>query len=174
MRYRWSVLILAAFVGASASAADRGLPEGRSVHRLSISHSAADHVNYLLYVPPAYAKDASSDWPLILFLHGSEQRGDDPSLLQDLALLGFAEKSGDFPFVAVIPQCPPNVHCPPDREECPGLSGIDASYRPGPRLSHRIQHGRLRNVADGRGFSPHVRRHRPDLRHERPFRRFRA
>jgi predicted peptidase len=113
MRYRWPVLILAVAVGASVSAADKGLPEGRSVHRLSVSHAAADHVNYLLYVPPAYARDATSDWPLILFLHGSEQRGDDPSLLNDLALLSFAEKSGDFPFVAVLPQCPPNVHWSP-------------------------------------------------------------
>jgi predicted peptidase len=113
MRCRWSVLIFAAVVGATASAGDKGLPEGRSVHRLSVSDSAADHVNYLLYVPPAYARDASSDWPLILFLHGSEQRGDNPSLLNDLALLSFAEKSGDFPFVAVMPQCPPNVHWSP-------------------------------------------------------------
>ena len=105
--------MLAAAVAASASAADRGLPQGRSVHRLSIVGAAADHVNYLLYVPPAYAQDAISDWPLILFLHGSEQRGDDPALLERLALLRFAEESTDFPFIAVIPQCPPNVYWSP-------------------------------------------------------------
>jgi predicted peptidase len=113
MRCRWSGVLLAAVVAASASAADKGLPEGRSVHRLFLANAAADHVNYLLYVPRSYAQDTASDWPLILFLHGSEQRGDNPALLQDLALLTFAEDSGDFPFVAVIPQCPPNIHWPP-------------------------------------------------------------
>jgi predicted peptidase len=113
MRCRWSGVLLAAVVAASASAADKGLPEGRSVHRLFLANAAADHVNYLLYVPRSYAQDTGSDWPLILFLHGSEQRGDNPALLQDLALLTFAEDSGDFPFVAVIPQCPPNIHWPP-------------------------------------------------------------
>ncbi len=113
MRCGWSALILAAVVAVSASAADSGLPEGCSVHRLSLADPVAGHVNYLLYVPHSYAQDASSDWPLILFLHGSEQRGDDPALLQNFTLLTFAEKTGDFPFVAVIPQCPPNVHWSP-------------------------------------------------------------
>ena len=112
-----SAVTLAVLLGAAAlvpvSAADRGLPIGRSVHRLSLHNPVADHVNYLLYVPPGYAQDTTSDWPLILFLHGSEQRGDDPSLLDDMALLAFAEKARDFPFVAVIPQCPLNTHWPP-------------------------------------------------------------
>lgn len=112
-----SAVTLAVLLGAAAlvpvSAADRGLPIGRSVHRLSLHDPVADHVNYLLYVPPGYAQDTTSDWPLILFLHGSEQRGDDPSLLDDMALLAFAEKARDFPFVAVIPQCPLNTHWPP-------------------------------------------------------------
>jgi predicted peptidase len=113
MKPGWPGLILAALIATSASAADKGLPMGRSVHRLSLAHSIADHVNYLLYIPRSYARDAAAEWPLILFLHGSEQRGDDPALLQDLSLLTFAEKLGDFPFVAVIPQCPRNMHWPP-------------------------------------------------------------
>ena len=115
MRCRLSAVIVTAVlaVSVSASAADRGLPTGRSVHRLSLHDAVADHANYLLYVPPAYARDSTSDWPLILFLHGSEQRGDDPSLLDDMALLAFAEKARDFPFVAVIPQCPRGTHWPP-------------------------------------------------------------
>ena len=119
MRLRLPVLVLAAFLAAGAlvtvdaSAADRGLPAGRSMHRLSLHDPLADHVNYLLYVPPAYARETASQWPLILFLHGSEQRGDDPRMLQDLALLAFAEKNNDFPFITIIPQCPSNTHWPP-------------------------------------------------------------
>jgi len=113
MRYRLPALLLAALVAVGAPAADRGLPAGRSVHRLSLHDPLTDHVNYLLYLPPDYARGAVSQWPLILFLHGSEQRGDDPRMLQDMALLAFAEKNKDFPFITIIPQCPSNTHWPP-------------------------------------------------------------
>ena len=113
MRHRWSCIILAALIAASASAVDNGPPLGRSVHRLSLRDPLADYVNYLLYVPQSYSQSPASDWPLILFLHGSEQRGDDPALLDDMALLAFAKEDGDFPFVAVIPQCPRNTYWPP-------------------------------------------------------------
>ena len=113
MRHRWSCVILAVLIATSASAADNGPPLGRSLHRLSLHDPLADHVNYLLYVPQSYTQSPSADWPLILFLHGSEQRGDDPALLDDMALLAFAKEAGDFPFVAVIPQCPRNTYWPP-------------------------------------------------------------
>ncbi len=113
MRYRCASLILAVLAAAAASGADHGLPAGRSVHRLPLRGLVADHVNYLLYVPPAYSQGPAEDWPLIVFLHGSEQRGDDPWLLNDMALLAFADKAGDFPFVAVFPQCPANIRWPP-------------------------------------------------------------
>ena len=119
MRYRSWGMILAAMVAAfasataSASAMDKGVLVGRSIHRLPLHDPLTDHVNYLLYVPPSYSRGPVSEWPLILFLHGSEQRGDDPELLQDMALLAFAEKAGDFPFIAVFPQCPQNIHWPP-------------------------------------------------------------
>ena len=113
MRYGCTCLILAALVATSAGGADHGLPVGRSVHRLPLRSRLADHVNYLLYVPPAYSQGPAQGWPLIVFLHGSEQRGDDPGLLTDMAFLAFAEQAGDFPFVAVVPQCPANIHWPP-------------------------------------------------------------
>jgi predicted peptidase len=107
------IVLLAVLLAAGASAADKGLPVGRSMHRLPLHDPLMDHVNYLLYVPPAYARGASHRWPLILFLHGSEQRGDDPRVLQDMALLAVAEKIRDFPFITIIPQCPSNTLWPP-------------------------------------------------------------
>jgi predicted peptidase len=109
MRRAWPAFILAALVAASASAADAAPPVGRSLHRLVLHDPRAGHVNYLLYVPRSYPENPASVWPLIIFLHGSEQRGDDPSLLDDMALLAFADKQGDFPFIAVVPQCPRNT-----------------------------------------------------------------
>ena len=113
MRYRILVVLLAVLAAAVASAGDRGIPSGSSMHRLSVHDRLTDHVNYILYLPPSYYREASSRWPLILFLHGSEQRGDDPRVLQDMALLAFAGKNNDFPFITIIPQCPSNTHWPP-------------------------------------------------------------
>ena len=104
-----AALLLAAAV--SAHAADRGLSPGRSAHRLVLHDEPDDHVNYLLYVPSG--NPPGGGWPTILFLHGSEQRGDNPSMLEDLAILAFADRGGGFPFVAILPQCPPGEHWSP-------------------------------------------------------------
>lgn len=111
MRSRWLAVFLVIGVGAFAHSADRGLPAGRSAHRLVLHGQADDHVNYLLYVPPG--AQPAAGWPTILFLHGSEQRGDDPSMLEDLAILTFADRVGGFPFVAILPQAPRGEHWSP-------------------------------------------------------------
>ncbi len=113
MRNPWLGMIIVLLAATAASPAGAEPSVGRSVHRLWLEDPLTDHVNYLLYVPLSYASGPASDWPLILFLHGSEQRGDDPALLDDMALLAFAREDGDFPFVAVIPQCPRNTYWPP-------------------------------------------------------------
>ncbi|HET6450612.1 MAG TPA: prolyl oligopeptidase family serine peptidase [Spirochaetia bacterium] len=100
-----AVVALAALGSGAASAADRSLPAGRATYRLAVRNASTDHVNYMMYVPPEGSPPAGG-WPLILFLHGTEQRGDDPSMLKDLDILTFADEQGHFPFVAVVPQCP--------------------------------------------------------------------
>ena len=107
-----AILFGVAVLAPPVAAADRGLRVGRSTGRLPLQDPLTDHVNYLLYVPPGNPPPASG-WPLILFLHGSEQRGDDPSLLQGMAILSFADEEGKFPFVAVLPQCPRGQHWSP-------------------------------------------------------------
>lgn len=38
-------------------------------------HNAeVDHLNYLLFIPWEYYQYLAKEWPLILFLHGSEER----------------------------------------------------------------------------------------------------
>jgi predicted peptidase len=43
--------------------------------------------------------------PLIVFLHGSGERGDDPELLKVHGPWKFADSRPDFPFMIVAPQC---------------------------------------------------------------------
>lgn len=64
------------------------------------------HADYLLYLPPGYAPDGSRRWPLILFLHGAGERGSDLDIVKRTGLPKFLEKGGDYPFIAVSPQCP--------------------------------------------------------------------
>jgi predicted peptidase len=88
-------------------------PTGQSVHRLPLYGGGSDHLNYLVSIPPDYYQDSAVGYPIILFLHGSEQRGDNPELLKEVAAVTIAGVPGAFPFIAVFPQCPPDSLWPP-------------------------------------------------------------
>jgi len=61
-------------------------------------------LNYLLYLPPDY--DSKDKWPLLLFLHGAGERGNDLRLVKKHGPPKLIEQGKDFPFVIVSPQCP--------------------------------------------------------------------
>lgn len=63
-------------------------------------------MDYLLYLPDNYQeRDA---WPLLLFLHGSGERGDDLELVKKHGPPKLIEAGKQFPFIVVSPQCPKN------------------------------------------------------------------
>lgn len=61
---------------------------------------------YLLYLPKDYDTGQDRRWPLVLFLHGSGERGDDVHLVTAQGLPKRVEEGQDFPFLLVSPQCP--------------------------------------------------------------------
>lgn len=61
-------------------------------------------MSYLLYLPKDYEKQES--WPLLLFLHGSGERGDDLELVKVHGPPKLIAAGKDFPFIVVSPQCP--------------------------------------------------------------------
>ena len=61
---------------------------------------------YLLYLPKAYGADPARRWPLLLFLHGSGERGADLAKVKAHGPPKFLDGRDDFPFVVVSPQCP--------------------------------------------------------------------
>ncbi|RJE90308.1 phospholipase [Paenibacillus sp. 1011MAR3C5] len=63
-------------------------------------------INYLLALPEAYEQDGAAEWPLILFLHGSNRRGDDIALLRDYGLNTRLQHGNGQPFLVLTPQCP--------------------------------------------------------------------
>ena len=63
-------------------------------------------MKYLLYLPKDY--EAKESFPLLLFLHGIGERGDDPQVLKVYGPPKMIEAGQDLPFIVVSPQCPPD------------------------------------------------------------------
>lgn len=60
-------------------------------------------VHYTVYLPENYSRD--SRWPLLLFLHGSGQRGENLRLVTKSGPPFQVSHGRGFPFVLVSPQC---------------------------------------------------------------------
>jgi predicted peptidase len=65
-------------------------------------------LRYLLSLPEGYGRDEGKRWPLILFLHGAGERGDDLEQVKKHGVPRVVEEGTikEFPFIAVAPQCP--------------------------------------------------------------------
>lgn len=78
----------------------------QQAHTFQQSVTTPVTLNYLLHLPPNSAD--GSQHPLILFLHGSGERGDNIELVKAHGLPKDLEQQPDFPFIVVSPQCPFN------------------------------------------------------------------
>jgi len=63
-------------------------------------------LDYLLYKPKGYGDDAAKTWPLILFLHGSGERGNELFRVEVNGLPNEIAHGFEVPAVVVSPQCP--------------------------------------------------------------------
>ncbi len=64
---------------------------------------------YVVYVPHEY--DATKAWPLIVFLHGAGERGDDGLMPTEVGLGSAIRRHVErFPCVVVMPQCPDGMY----------------------------------------------------------------
>ncbi|MEM9996139.1 MAG: prolyl oligopeptidase family serine peptidase [Bacteroidota bacterium] len=61
---------------------------------------------YALLLPEGYEADEDTRWPLVLFLHGSGERGEDLSRVAIHGPLKEVREGRAFPFVLVAPQLP--------------------------------------------------------------------
>lgn len=62
--------------------------------------------HYLLHLPPGYDAASGQTWPLILFLHGMGERGNNLELVKLHGIARVVEQQPNFPFITVSPQCP--------------------------------------------------------------------
>lgn len=83
-------------------------PQQPGQHHQSFQR-AVTHVysgQYLVYLPKDYKADGDRRWPLILFLHGIGERGQNLELVKKHGPPKIVESKPDFPFIVVSPQCP--------------------------------------------------------------------
>lgn len=78
-------------------------PSRQTAHVFRYGTRPEDALRYLLYTPVEYAASGRS-FPLILFLHGSGERGSDLDLVRREGLPRVLEWRQRFPFVVVAPQ----------------------------------------------------------------------
>jgi predicted peptidase len=101
------------------------LPQAMIAHRSNAGNSREQTIHYLLFTPRDY--DAGEKrWPLLLFLHGLGECGDNE--LDRVKIHGppkIVESRPDFPFVVVSPQCPP----PPG-----GMKDVPTAWQPEPLI----------------------------------------
>jgi len=62
-------------------------------------------LRYLLALPKGYGQN-DQKWPLMLFLHGAGERGDNLDLVKKHGPPKLIDQGQDLPFIVVSPQCP--------------------------------------------------------------------
>ncbi|MBL7745555.1 MAG: dienelactone hydrolase family protein [Chitinophagaceae bacterium] len=78
-----------------------------TLHAQQVPQKFVQETHYLLYLPDGYNSDTVKKWPLLIFLHGSGESGND---LEKVKLHGppeLVEKGKSFPFIVVSPQAKP-------------------------------------------------------------------
>jgi len=103
---KWFLLLLVSIVFGFGIIMDNEVLAGQSEKRLAKRIEKKVDGKYLLYLPDGYAKGAGKKWPMMMFLHGAGERGDDLSLVKIHGPANIVESGKDFPFILVSPQCP--------------------------------------------------------------------
>jgi predicted peptidase len=79
-----------------------------SEERLSVELKTQVELDYLLYLPES-GSTGEGPAPLLLFLHGAGERGNDLSLVKQHGPPRIIEEGRELPFIVAAPQCPEGV-----------------------------------------------------------------
>ena len=125
---------------------------------------------YTVYVPEGY--DGSKAFPVVLFLHGAGERGDDGIVPAQVGLgPAILNRPGGIPAIVVFPQARQtwSADSPDGTRRAQGPRRGDARLqgRPQARDPHRPLDGRARELGHRHRPPRAVRRRRPDLRARR-------
>jgi len=79
---------------------------GQTAQKFSLERKQVFTADYLLFLPAGYSADATKRWPLILFLHGAGERGNNVWLVAKHGVPKVDTQNTNFPFIVASPQCP--------------------------------------------------------------------
>jgi len=97
-----AALVMAQGAGAQTSAT----PERLSPQVLDVQVTHPVRAAYWLSLPKGYSVDPAQKWPLVIFLHGAGESGNDLEMLKKHGLPKLIAEGKEFPFVVVAPQAP--------------------------------------------------------------------
>jgi predicted peptidase len=105
------LLLISATAGAEQPAPKAGEQVAQSSPIVSTvdGNETTSTIRYWLSLPDAYKADGDKNWPLLLFLHGSGERGDDLELVKKHGPPKLIAAGEELPFVVVSPQCPQDL-----------------------------------------------------------------
>lgn len=159
MRALVLTLLAAALAASAVSAAERPAPARRIETGFLDRTLTLDGIahRYQVFVPQGY--DSARAWPLVLFLHGSGERGADGLLPTEIgigtALRRHAER---FPAIVVFPQAPPDTRWPGDATPV-ALAALDRAMAEFHVDADRVY---LTGISMGGGGAWHVAYRDPD------------
>lgn len=84
---------------------DTGKQGEQGINEQQMKRPVVLECGYLLYLPKEY-EQGEKKWPLMLFLHGAGERGNDLKMVKRHGPLKEVEKGKEFPFIIAAPQCP--------------------------------------------------------------------
>lgn len=98
--------LLLTFCGCSSSE-HWTLSEGQHEYSFQKTITKTVHSHFLVFLPQGFQKEKKL-WPLIVFLHGSGERGEDIEHVKVNGPPKLVETQPDFQFIVVSPQAPEN------------------------------------------------------------------
>jgi len=127
MLTKWSVVILLAlFIAGFVSTASAGKPETGFLTRTILLGGKT--YRYQVYVPAEWNK--SKKWPVVLFLHGAGERGDDGLLQTQVGIATAIRLHKDrFPCIVVFAQCRKDAWWTMDEMEAQAMKALEQSIK---------------------------------------------
>ena len=95
------VIILFLIISLLTQGCENKYPEGTNI-KIEMN----DRLDHLFFLPNGYQENREKEWPLILFLHGMGERGDNLELVKIHGIPKISQETDTFPFIALSPQCP--------------------------------------------------------------------
>jgi len=98
--------LLLSLAGCSSTSNPSAMKSGQTAQKFHLERKQVLAADYLLFLPRGYGEDPAKRWPLMLFLHGAGERGNQVWLVAKHGPPKFAVSATNFPFIVVSPQCP--------------------------------------------------------------------